>query len=652
MIIKVIFFEFRVIKTIFALGASLNTMQRPRQHIIETESKKHLTSIIPNHWVLRELAPDYGLDFMVEIFNGENSTGSIFYLQLKGSDQKIENNVTSYQLKREHIEYYNSIPSPVLFVIYSTRTNQFWGLWTNLLKDVLIEDDTEQKTFKLNLDKGHLIDKSFFIELESSFNIDLPKKVNVSVISTTDKGQLYHQQLVKWIQYYYGEHIELENSLLPSTIKFQYTEETENFLSVLVVGSKKIFTLNPLDITDDTFLYLPLIDINHSPTQFKEALILISFLLHKYNIGNSIELLIKNITDDKAQFFYPIFIIEMIKQAIKSNSVVEVESLSKTIIEKNRIDLLQFINFSILTFDKESKFTNLYRTNLIDAIENVKDRSLIGTLSYNLANSYRSKHQLYLASKYYQKARKNENDYLNRSYWWSEYAGVLFLSSHYACAEKFYKKSHNLNSEEKFPLIHSLIGDTLFFQGKFSDAKIEFEKFINVDSNFPREEIFLKIIVCQNFVSAELHNTTFEIAKSTELAEQAFADKNLEKLAEAIQAYPLNGLAWFNYGVFLNKKDHFESAFMAFLTTACIQDWDKEAWKNCLLIAFNLQKKEDFILIYYAMLEKFGVESVNYISEHLLKDPNLDKEGTLKVIEIFSSLAKTKQERDAKKAST
>ena len=80
-------------------------MQRPRQHIIETESKKSLNSIIPDHWVLRELAPDYGLDFMVEIFKEENSTGNIFYLQLKGSDQTIEDNVISYQLKKEHIEH-------------------------------------------------------------------------------------------------------------------------------------------------------------------------------------------------------------------------------------------------------------------------------------------------------------------------------------------------------------------------------------------------------------------------------------------------------------------------------------------------------------------------------------------------------------------
>ena len=48
-------------------------MKRPRQHTTETESKKSLNSIIPDNWVLRELAPDYGLDYMVEIFKKEKA---------------------------------------------------------------------------------------------------------------------------------------------------------------------------------------------------------------------------------------------------------------------------------------------------------------------------------------------------------------------------------------------------------------------------------------------------------------------------------------------------------------------------------------------------------------------------------------------------
>jgi len=626
-------------------------VQRPRQHIIETESKKSLNSIIPDHWVLRELAPDYGLDFMVEIFKEEYSTGNIFYLQLKGSDQTIEDNVISYQLKKEHIEYYNSIPSPVLFVLFSTTTNQFWGIWSNQLKDILIEEGSEQKTYKLNLDKGHIIDKSFFTDLENTFSIDLPKKVNISINSEGDNGTLFHQQILKWIQFYYADYVDVNNSLLPSTIKFEYKEIADNKLSVSVTRSRKKFDLEPIDIKDDTFLYLPILDVNHCPQQFNEVLILVSFLLHKYNIRNSIELLIKNFENYDGQLLNPIFLFEIIKNGIESNSILEIQNLSKATIEKDRLDVFQLVNFSILTFNNEGRLTDLYQNNLLNAIEKIEDKSLIGTFSYNLANSYRSTHELFLASKYYQNARKNKPEYLDKFYWWFEYAGVLFLSSHYYFSEKFYKRSYELNSEHFVPLIFSLIGDSLFFQGKFSEAKDEFDKFLNVESDFSFEEIILKRQVCENFIFAKLDNISFDIEKSQELTEQAFKEKNPMKLTEAIACFPLNGLAWFNYGVFLKDNNDNKNAFTAFLSAACIQDWDKEAWKNCFLISLNLKNQDGLFLIYNVILNKFGIESVNYIAKHLLKDPNLEKETKIKLIKVFSDLATMRKQNDDKKAS-
>ena len=627
-------------------------MQRPRQHIIETESKKSLNAIIPDHWVLRELSPDYGLDFMVEIFKGDNSTGNIFYLQLKGSDQIIKDNVISYQLKKEHIEYYNSIPSPVLFVLFSTSTNQFWALWTNQLRAILIEEGYAQKTYKLNLDKGHLIENNFFVNLENSFSIDLPKKVNITLISDGEKGELFHQQLLKWIQYYYSDFVEINNSLLPSIIKFEYKEISENTLSVSVTDSKKNFELNHVDLTDNTFLYLPILDINHAPSQLNEMLILVSFLLHKYNIRNSIELIIKNFEKYNGQFLNPIFLFEIIKKGIESNSILEVQNLSKATIEKNRLDIFQLVNFSILTFNNEGRLTDLYQRNLLAVIEKIEDKSLIGTFSYNLANSYRSTHELYLASKFYQNARKNKPKYLDKCYWWFEYAGVMFLSSHYCFSEKFYKKSYELNNENFTPLIFSLLGDSLFFQGKFSEAKVEFDKFLNLKSDFSYEEIFLKRQVCENFILAKLDKISFDYEKSRELTEQAFKGKDPEMLTEAIASYPLNGLAWFNYGVYLKDNNDNKNAFTAFLTAACIQDWDKEAWKNCFLISLNLNRLEGLILIYNVILNKFGIESVNYIAEHLLKDPNLEKEVKIKLVKAFSDLATKRKQSHDNKAST
>ena len=614
-------------------------MQRPIQHIIETESKKKLNSIIPDHWVLRELPLDYGLDFMVEIFKEGRSTGNIFYLQLKGSGQNIKNNIISYQLNKEHIEYYSSIPTPILFVLYSTKTKQFWGIWANQLKDIIIEEGSTQKTFTIKLGETHILNMDFFAELEKSFTFDLPKKINLSIISNSENGILFHQQLLKWIKYYFGEFVEVENSLLPTTILFKYNDVSEKSLSISVSNTMTIFKLDAVDITDDAFLFLPILDTNNCPSQFNEMLIWVSILLHKYNVKSSIELITKTLDESCQRFLNPIHIFEIIKKGIEENSILEIQNLSKSSLEKNIVEIFQFINLSILTFDNEKRLTGLYKDNLLFALENLKDKSLIGVLSYNLANSYRSTQELYLASKYYHVARKNEPGYLEKFYWWYEYAGVLFLASHYLLSEKFYRKSYKLNKGYNVPSIYSLIGDALFFQGKFTVAKNEFDKFLSIDSNIPNEAIFLKKKICENFILSNLDNVAFDIPKSKELTEQAFFAQNPQKLAEAIEIYPLNGLAWFNYGVFLNDNNDLENAFTAFLTAACIQDWDKEAWKNCLLISMNLKKKDEIILIYNVMLDKFGVESLNYISEHFLKDSTVDKALIADLIKMLSDLA-------------
>ena len=65
-----------------------NPPQRPRQHQLETESKRHFESVIPSSWIYRPLDQDYGIDGEVEIFNDSgDATGYKFLVQLKSTDQ-------------------------------------------------------------------------------------------------------------------------------------------------------------------------------------------------------------------------------------------------------------------------------------------------------------------------------------------------------------------------------------------------------------------------------------------------------------------------------------------------------------------------------------------------------------------------------------
>jgi len=61
-------------------------MKRPRAHVIEDESEAIFKSFLPNEWIVRKIPKDYGVDYEVEIVEGDVVTGNRFWFQLKGTD--------------------------------------------------------------------------------------------------------------------------------------------------------------------------------------------------------------------------------------------------------------------------------------------------------------------------------------------------------------------------------------------------------------------------------------------------------------------------------------------------------------------------------------------------------------------------------------
>ena len=60
-------------------------MKRTRSHEIDSEGKAIFLSMLPTQWVAREESPDYGIDFVVEVFANGLSTGLRFAVQLKST---------------------------------------------------------------------------------------------------------------------------------------------------------------------------------------------------------------------------------------------------------------------------------------------------------------------------------------------------------------------------------------------------------------------------------------------------------------------------------------------------------------------------------------------------------------------------------------
>lgn len=68
-----------------------NPKSRSLQHVIDDDAKDLFYACIPNHWVVHEYKPDYGIDFVLEIFEDPKgrpsfpTLGEHIFIQLKGT---------------------------------------------------------------------------------------------------------------------------------------------------------------------------------------------------------------------------------------------------------------------------------------------------------------------------------------------------------------------------------------------------------------------------------------------------------------------------------------------------------------------------------------------------------------------------------------
>jgi tetratricopeptide (TPR) repeat protein len=105
---------------------------RPRSHQLEDESKRAFGSALPGAWVSREVKPDYGIDYTVEIFtaSGERTARS-FHVQLKATDEANLQRALRDRVRfdRKLVEYYRALAIPLLVVMYHGPTARLFARW-------------------------------------------------------------------------------------------------------------------------------------------------------------------------------------------------------------------------------------------------------------------------------------------------------------------------------------------------------------------------------------------------------------------------------------------------------------------------------------------------------------------------------------------
>jgi len=127
--------------------------RRTREHILEEESRKQFGELVPNHWVIRRSDPDYGIDLEVEIFDEDgSSTGLMFCVQLKGTDQKDLSRALKLSFKKDTLRYYFKLNLPVLLVRYYSPTKTLFTRWAHSIDLYYSDPDAETYTVHFTAD--------------------------------------------------------------------------------------------------------------------------------------------------------------------------------------------------------------------------------------------------------------------------------------------------------------------------------------------------------------------------------------------------------------------------------------------------------------------------------------------------------------------
>jgi len=136
-------------------------MRRPKQHIIDTQAQSILRQSLPAEWVVRQITPDYGIDYEIEIVENGLLTGVTFYVQLKGTQSpKYRDLSLCLPFEVDKLRYYSErVNRPVLILVADTVTGTcLWVYAQRYIREVLRASNSRwylQKRVTLNVPRAN-----------------------------------------------------------------------------------------------------------------------------------------------------------------------------------------------------------------------------------------------------------------------------------------------------------------------------------------------------------------------------------------------------------------------------------------------------------------------------------------------------------------
>lgn len=591
--------------------------KRTRNHILEDESRLFFKKSLPDFWVCRDKTDDYGIDCEVEIFNEKGlSTGLVFWVQLKGTDEVDEKKIKKIPFDKDKIRQFIDYDIPVLIVRYSShRTGQFvkWA------KSIRINKNTT-KSFGVQFYESELWNEDTNMIIKSY--LENQNFIKRGLVRFPIRTSIYRKEYDHIDEIPYSNVSIIKQCLGSQPKYFILTSDPKGASLHLKVGDDFLLTsfsdlaLASMSLTFDD------IRSEHVEKLTKYVLITVCHTLYDIGKNNMAEQIIFGNDLLPIIMCYKEFLIGLLPNLLAGDRSSEVLEILNEYFRQNTDDNIIEIATQILLLvnkrtSQHAEAIEEFLKIQLDISRERKHNIGIATALYNLGNFYRNENRLVQALENYLEARKYNSNYKNKAYYYYELAGVLFLLDKFYFSSKFYERAIQLKTD--YPYAKALCAHALLHLGKY-------------ETSLDLIDIFLKEQGDNNEVNIEewqLWNSCLQTLleagyPKNQLRDTLTSNKFVEEknYSEAVEWDLLNALAWFNLGVQQadNKDNH--SAFLAFTFAGLLFNGDLESWVNATILGLSLSEEKYTILLIYIVRTAYnynGFEYINLLQEKIKK---------------------------------
>lgn len=563
--------------------------KRPRPHQLEDESRTAFRAKLPPQWVFERMA-DYGLDGYVEIFDKNGATtGRMFFVQLKATDEPKLNRALAVSLKLDTCEYYRSLDFPVLIVRYHAPTLKLYVKWFHTFDPYYSKKAKKSITFRLSVEDEWqdetattlASDVEAFRQIRSP-NLTLPVRFTLKLTEPYIHGVSAAQ-------------IELEirkaTSGFSGVIRISRTPSTRTHGSIVIENDKtEIILAGGGGFTLHTSKRHP-IDVDPSKFPY-DVLVGVAVALDKAGHSNIAAQMLSKCAVSSSIITHPEISAIVAYCMVRSLRITEALRLSDKLSESED-SLPVALTFMLPAFLQNDSLSDSEREYLQSLLRQFVERAVqaenwrsAATAHYNLGNYFRATDNLRLAFHHYRKAAKYCSEYLEKSYFCRELAGILFESRRYRLTVHFYERAINLGEAGD---CHALYADALMFAGRYRESQEAFDTYLASDPNAAPEWWLKAWVLCRICQVVEQQKRQTEAAMKLATPDDKLPPMEYkQRLEEALRHDVLSGLALFNLGVLESQIGNQEDAFVPFLIASLSQKKDLEAWCNAIGIGIGI----------------------------------------------------------------